>query len=99
MDEKEALRLLKKYAPSENVYRIMVRHSRATQRLAMKWARKIKANGHKIDLDFVKTAALVQKAGGGTGFSFSRLRPRGDRISSSGDSSGSRPGRRRGQNR
>ena len=32
----------------------------------------------------VKNAALVQKAGGGTGFSFDRLRPTGDRVASSG---------------
>jgi len=32
----------------------------------------------------VKETALVQQAGGGTGFSFDRLRPTGDRIASSG---------------
>jgi ribonucleoside-diphosphate reductase alpha chain len=34
----------------------------------------------------VKRAAMIQKAGGGTGFSFDRLRPTGDRIASSGGS-------------
>lgn len=34
--------------------------------------------------DAVKRTALIQKAGGGTGFSFDRLRPTGDRVASSG---------------
>ena len=32
----------------------------------------------------IKQTALIQKAGGGTGFSFDKLRPTGDRIASSG---------------
>lgn len=34
--------------------------------------------------DALKAMALLQRAGGGTGFSFSRLRPRGDVVSSTG---------------
>ena len=36
--------------------------------------------------DTVKLAAVIHQTGGGTGFSFSRLRPRGDRVSTSGGS-------------
>ena len=35
-------------------------------------------------LDAVKTQAIVQKTGGGTGFSFSNLRPEGDQVGSTG---------------
>lgn len=34
--------------------------------------------------DAVKATALIQKAGGGTGFNFSKIRPAGDRVRSSG---------------
>jgi ribonucleoside-diphosphate reductase alpha chain len=37
--------------------------------------------------DALRAMALVQRTGGGTGFSFSRLRPRGDRLESTGGES------------
>ncbi len=63
MDEKKALALLKKYAPDERVHRIMLSHSKAVQKLAMEWARKIKKNGYRVDLEFVSTAALLHDIG------------------------------------
>jgi ribonucleoside-diphosphate reductase alpha chain len=41
--------------------------------------------GHIFEM--LQTMALVQQAGGGTGFSFSLLRPKGDRVSSTGGES------------
>jgi ribonucleoside-diphosphate reductase alpha chain len=41
--------------------------------------------------DSLKLMALIQQAGGGVGFSFARLRPRGDRVASTGGTAGQHP--------
>ena len=58
----------------------------AERRFAMLSACFVLPIGDSIEsiFDSVKSTAQIQKAGGGTGFSFDRLRPTGDLIASSG---------------
>lgn len=63
MDEKKALSLLKKYGQDKWGYSHVLEHSIAVQKLAVQWARKIKANGYKVDVEFVSTAALLHDIG------------------------------------
>jgi uncharacterized protein len=63
VDEKKALALLEKYGKGSPGYAIILNHCKAVQKLSLEWARKIKANGYKVDLDFVRTAALLHDIG------------------------------------
>lgn len=63
MDEKKALSLLRKYGHEKWGYSHVLEHSKAVQKLAVQWAKKIKANGYKVDVEFVSTAALLHDIG------------------------------------
>lgn len=56
---KKILLLLKKEGCSDSV----VKHSLSVSKLASEIARKLKKNGYKIDLDFIKTASLLHDIG------------------------------------
>ncbi len=57
--EKEAIRLLKKYAPDKRSYTLVLAHSKLVQKVALKIAKKIKG----VDIAFIKTAALLHDIG------------------------------------
>lgn len=59
MDESQAIKLLRKYAPNETVFKIVLAHSKAVQKIALRIAKKIKS----IDIDFIKTASLLHDIG------------------------------------
>jgi len=63
MNEKEAVQLLKRYSTDEKSYEIVLAHSKAVQKIALEIARKIAAKGHKIDIEFIKNAALLHDIG------------------------------------
>lgn len=59
VSEKEAIRLLRKYANSKKDFDGVLKHSRAVQRLAIEIGKKVK----DIDLDFIKIASLLHDIG------------------------------------
>ncbi len=59
ISEKEAIRLLKRHADSEEDFKGVLRHSKAVQKLALNIGRKVK----DVDLDFIKTASLLHDIG------------------------------------
>ncbi|MBN2566534.1 HD domain-containing protein [Candidatus Woesearchaeota archaeon] len=63
--EERALALLRKHARRQSdpgAYRIILKHARAVQTVAMRIARRI-AKRRKVDLEFVRTAALLHDIG------------------------------------
>ena len=58
MDEKEALKLLKKYSSSDRAFKAVVAHVKAVQKLALEFAENTGA-----DKKFIKTASLLHDIG------------------------------------
>ncbi len=63
IDDKRAIRLLKKHSSDANSYKHVLSHSRAVQKLAVIWARKTISNGHPVDVKFVSSASLLHDIG------------------------------------
>jgi uncharacterized protein len=59
LTEKKAIALLKRYAPDDKVFRIILAHSLAVKKAAVKIAQRIPM----ADVEFVKTAALLHDIG------------------------------------
>jgi uncharacterized protein len=59
ISEKEAIKLLKKYAKSEKDFKNVLNHSKSVQKVALDIGKRIK----DIDLDFIKTACLLHDIG------------------------------------
>ena len=57
--EKEAMALLKKYAPSQNAYEKVLAHSKTVQKIALRIAKKVS----KADVGFIKIASLLHDIG------------------------------------
>ena len=58
MSEKEAIALLKKYAPSEEAFKKVYNHSKKVQEISLRFA-----EGKKVDKEFIKAAALLHDIG------------------------------------
>lgn len=57
--EREAIRLLKKYSKSDDSFKKVLAHSKAVKDVAVSIGRKVKY----VDLDFIKSAALLHDIG------------------------------------
>jgi len=63
MNEKQCIELLKKYAPDEERFKKVLAHSKAVQKVAMRIAEDIVANGHHVDIKFLINACLLHDIG------------------------------------
>ena len=58
VSEKQAISLLKKYAPSEEVFNKVYKHSKKVQEISLRFA-----SGKKVDKEFIKAASLLHDIG------------------------------------
>jgi len=63
MNEDQAIQLLKKYSKDEDSFKIVLNHSKAVQKVALKIAKEILENSYYVDLDLIKTASLLHDIG------------------------------------
>ena len=63
MDEKQCIELLRKYATDEERFKKILNHSKAVQRVALRIAEDIIANGHHVDIKFLIGACLLHDIG------------------------------------
>ena len=63
MNEKQAVELLKKYAPTEKDFKEVFAHAKAVQELALRIAEDIVCNVHHVDIKFIITASLLHDIG------------------------------------
>jgi uncharacterized protein (TIGR00295 family) len=63
MDEKEAVALLKKYAPDTKTFQIVYQHGKAVQNAALVIAKEIHEQGHTVDLDVIAVGSILHDIG------------------------------------
>lgn len=63
LTEERAEKILRKHAPNNQVFQIILQHGKAVQRAALSIARAVKKRGHKVDLELVKTGAILHDIG------------------------------------
>jgi len=63
MNEKQCIELLKKYAHDEEIFKKVLEHSKAVQKVALRIAEDIVANGHHVDIKFLIGACLLHDIG------------------------------------
>ncbi|MBW2968094.1 HD domain-containing protein [Candidatus Woesearchaeota archaeon] len=62
--EKEAVQLLRKYSNTKSDFDIVLRHSKAVQKIALDIGRRVNRAGKKhVDLEFLRVAAILHDIG------------------------------------
>lgn len=63
MKEKEAVELLKKYAPDKKTFQLVLQHARTVQQVAFNLAQAIIKKGYPLDLETIRLGALLHDIG------------------------------------